>query len=80
MNCASDGVNRGQRRLPEWMNSLEAIKAHLNFTEFEATAPITRGQFAVLVDALFDPFSRPIDQQGFWLENKMEQNKKPTLK
>lgn len=67
-------------RLPEWMNSLEAIKAHLNFAEFEATAPITRGQFAVLVDALFDPFSRPIDQQGFWLENKMEQNKKPTLK
>ena len=50
--------------IPLWLSTPAAVKKHFIFSAFENSAPITRGQFAVLMDALFDPFSREVDLFG----------------
>ena len=50
--------------LPSWLSTSYAVKKHFNFLAFEDSSLITRGQFAVLMDALFDPFSREVNLFG----------------
>ena len=56
-------------RTPEWLSSINKIKEHFGFTSFEPNALMTRGQFAVLIDALWDPFSREVDLYGRFSES-----------
>ncbi len=55
--------------LPSWLSTSAAVKEHFNFTEFENSSPITRGQFAVLLDALLDPFSREVNLFGEFINS-----------
>jgi len=50
--------------LPSWLSTSSNVKKHFNFPVFEDSALITRGQFAVIMDALFDPFSREVNLLG----------------
>jgi len=49
---------------PAWLQNPEEIKNKFNFKAFEPEAIITRGQFAVLMDALLNPFVREIQHNG----------------
>lgn len=51
--------------LPEWTLDEKALIEHLSLTDFEGPRSMTRGTFAVLFDALFDPFeSNRVDITG----------------
>lgn len=53
-----------ENELPLWLSTNAGVKKHFNFSAFENSALITRGQFAVLIDALFDPFKREVNLFG----------------
>jgi len=49
---------------PKWLESPEEIKRKFTFTTLKPDERITRGQFAVLLDALLNPFERPVQLNG----------------
>lgn len=53
---------------PQWLSNAVSVKKHFGFSSFDNSAPMTRGQFAVLMDALFDPFSREVNLFGSFLK------------
>lgn len=53
-----------ENELPSWLSTTSTVKKHFSFLAFEDSALITRGQFAVIMDALFDPFSREVNFLG----------------
>lgn len=57
-----------QGNAPEWLRSATAVKNHFKFENFTPEATITRGQFAVVIDALFHPFQRQLNHLGQWEE------------
>ena len=53
------------RPLPSWSQDEKALIEHLSLKDFEGPRSMTRGTFAVLFDALFDPFeSNRVDITG----------------
>lgn len=53
------------RPLPSWSQDEKALIEHLSLKDFEGPRSMTRGSFAVLFDALFDPFeSNRVDITG----------------
>lgn len=55
---------------PAWLENTTTVKNHFSFDAFTDSAPITRGQFAVLLDTLFNPFDRQIDLYGNFITKK----------
>jgi len=53
-----------QSQIPIWLSSPKKVQEHFGFSSFDPNAKILRGQFAVLIDALWDPFSREVDLFG----------------
>ena len=53
-----------ENQRPKWLDSREAIKKRFNFEELTDENIISRGQFAVLFDALFNPFKKEIQHDG----------------
>lgn len=57
------------KELPSWLTTSVAVKKQFNFSTFENSSRISRGQFAVLLDALFDPFSREVNVFGAFVSS-----------
>lgn len=51
-------------KAPVWLQNPDDVKNKFNFKSFEPEAHITRGQFAVLMDALLNPFEKEIQHNG----------------
>jgi hypothetical protein len=67
LSWLKQGVKESQ--IPEWLSSIKKVQEHFGFPSFDPDTPMTRGQFAVLIDALWDPFSREVDLFGRFTES-----------
>ncbi len=52
------------KQTPPWLHRLEDTKKKLNLMALKNNTTITRGEFAVLLDALLNPFAREIQHDG----------------
>ena len=49
-------------------SDLASLQKHFGFSQFHPDSPITRGQFSVILNAFWDPFSRNVDHHGHWID------------
>ena len=58
-----------EKPLPDWIRDIKSLNNFLG-TEVEPTGNISRGNFALLIDKIIDPFHIwPIDLNGHFLLN-----------
>ncbi|MDA8658294.1 FAD-dependent oxidoreductase [Flavobacteriaceae bacterium] len=67
LSWLKQGVKETQ--IPEWLSSIKKVQEHFGFSSFDPDVRMTRGQFAVLIDALWDPFSQEVDLYGRFTES-----------
>ena len=53
-----------EEQKPKWLSFPNEIKSKFNFRTFNMGAPMSRGQFAVLLDTLVNPFADEIQHNG----------------
>ena len=53
-----------EEQKPKWLSMPNEIKRKFTFNSFNIDAPMSRGQFAVLLDTLVNPFAVEIQHNG----------------